>query len=40
MTLQSLLDNGDQVLIPAPDYQLWTASTALAGGTPVHYLCD
>ena len=40
MTLQSLLDNGDQVLIPAPDYPLWTASTSLAGGTPVHYLCD
>jgi alanine-synthesizing transaminase len=40
MTLQSLLDNGDQVLVPAPDYPLWTASTALAGGTPVHYLCD
>src|SRR6195952_5988059 len=35
MTLQALLDNGDQVLIPAPDYPLWTASTALAGGTPV-----
>ena len=40
MTLQSLLHIGDQVLIPAPDYPLWTASTALAGGTPVHYLCD
>ncbi len=40
MTLQALLDNGDQVLIPAPDYPLWTASTALAGGTPVHYMCD
>ena len=40
MTLQALLDNGDQVLIPAPDYPLWTAATALAGGTPVHYLCD
>ena len=40
MTLQALLDNGDEVLIPAPDYPLWTASTALAGGTPVHYLCD
>jgi alanine-synthesizing transaminase len=40
MTLQSLLDDGDQVLIPAPDYPLWTASTSLAGGTPVHYLCD
>jgi alanine-synthesizing transaminase len=40
MTLQALLDNGDEVLIPAPDYPLWTASTALAGGTAVHYLCD
>ena len=40
MTLQALLDNGDQVLIPAPDYPLWTASTSLAGGTPVHYMCD
>jgi alanine-synthesizing transaminase len=40
MTLQALLNNGDQVLIPAPDYPLWTASTALAGGTPVHYMCD
>jgi alanine-synthesizing transaminase len=40
MALQALLDNGDQVLIPAPDYPLWTASTSLAGGTPVHYLCD
>ena len=40
MTLQALLDNGDQVLIPAPDYPLWTACDLLAGGTPVHYLCD
>ncbi|BCZ21187.1 pyridoxal phosphate-dependent aminotransferase [Mycobacterium senriense] len=40
MTLQALLDNGDEVLIPSPDYPLWTASTSLAGGTPVHYLCD
>ena len=40
MTLQALLDNGDEVLIPAPDYPLWTAATALAGGTPMHYLCD
>ena len=40
MTLQALLDTGDEVLIPAPDYPLWTASTSLAGGTPVHYLCD
>jgi alanine-synthesizing transaminase len=40
MSLQAMLDNGDEVLIPAPDYPLWTASTQLAGGTPVHYLCD
>lgn len=40
MSLQALLNNGDEVLIPAPDYPLWTASVALAGGTPVHYLCD
>ena len=40
LVLQALLDNGDEVLIPAPDYPLWTASTSLAGGTPVHYLCD
>lgn len=40
MVLQALLDNGDQVLLPAPDYPLWTAATSLAGGTPVHYLCD
>lgn len=40
MTMQALLDNGDEVLIPAPDYPLWTAMTSLAGGTAVHYLCD
>jgi alanine-synthesizing transaminase len=40
MSLQAMLDNGDEVLVPAPDYPLWTASTSLAGGTPVHYLCD
>lgn len=40
MTLQALLDDGDEVLIPAPDYPLWTAAASLAGGTPVHYLCD
>jgi alanine-synthesizing transaminase len=40
MALQALLNNGDEVLIPAPDYPLWTASTSLAGGTPVHYICD
>jgi alanine-synthesizing transaminase len=34
-----MLDNGDEVLVPAPDYPLWTASTCLAGGKPVHYLC-
>jgi alanine-synthesizing transaminase len=40
MTLQGLLNNGDEVLIPAPDYPLWTASVSLSGGVPVHYLCD
>ena len=40
MTTQALLDDGDEVLIPAPDYPLWTAATSLAGGRPVHYLCD
>lgn len=40
MVTQALLNNGDEVLIPAPDYPLWTAATSLAGGTPVHYLCD
>jgi alanine-synthesizing transaminase len=40
MAMQGLLDNGDEVLIPAPDYPLWTAATSLAGGKPVHYVCD
>ena len=40
MVMQALLNEGDEVLIPAPDYPLWTAMTSLAGGTPVHYLCD
>ncbi len=40
MALQALLDNGDEVLIPVPDYPLWTAVTNLAGGVPVHYTCD
>jgi len=40
MATQALLDNGDEVLIPAPDYPLWTASVSLAGGKPIHYLCD
>ncbi len=40
MALQGLINNGDEVLIPAPDYPLWTAATNLAGGRPVHYRCD
>ena len=40
MVLQALLDPGDEVLVPAPDYPLWTAATSLGGGTPVHYLCE
>ena len=40
LALNALLDEGDEVLIPAPDYPLWTASTSLAGGRPVHYLCN
>ncbi len=40
MTLQALLNNGDEVLIPAPDYPLWTAAVSLSGGTPRHYCCD
>ncbi len=40
MSMQALLNNGDEVLIPAPDYPLWTASVSLSGGKPVHYLCD
>ena len=40
IALQALLNNNDEVLLPAPDYPLWTAATSLAGGKPVHYLCD
>ena len=40
MSMQGLLNNGDEVLIPAPDYPLWTAAVSLSGGKPVHYLCD
>ena len=40
VALNALLDEGDEVLIPAPDYPLWTAATSLSGGSPVHYLCD
>ena len=40
MATNGLLDDGDEVLLPAPDYPLWTAAASLSGGTPVHYLCD
>lgn len=40
MAMQALLNNGDEVLVPAPDYPLWTASVTLAGGKAVHYICD
>ena len=40
MCMQGLLNNGDEVLVPAPDYPLWTAAVSLAGGTARHYLCD
>ena len=40
MATNALLDNGDEMLLPAPDYPLWTAATSLSGGTPVHYMCD
>ncbi len=40
MSMQALINNGDEVLIPAPDYPLWTAAVSLSGGKPVHYMCD
>ncbi len=40
MSMNALLNNGDEVLVPAPDYPLWTAAVALSGGKAVHYLCD
>ena len=40
MATNGLLNNGDELLLPAPDYPLWTAAASLSGGTPVHYLCD
>ncbi len=40
LSMQGLLNDGDEILIPAPDYPLWTASAKLAGGNPVHYICD
>lgn len=40
ISMQALLDQGDEILIPSPDYPLWTASATLAGGKVVHYICD
>ena len=40
MSMNALLDNGDEVLVPAPDYPLWTGAITLSGGKAVHYLCD
>lgn len=40
LCMQALLDNGDEILIPSPDYPLWTATATLAGGKAVHYICD
>ena len=40
LSMQGLLDHGDEILVPSPDYPLWTASVTLAGGTAVHYYCD
>ena len=40
MATNALLDNGDELLLPSPDYPLWTASASLSGGKPVHYVCD
>ena len=40
MATNALLDNDDELLLPSPDYPLWTAAASLSGGTPVHYLCD
>tara|TARA_B110000858_G_scaffold197228_1_gene258227 strand:- start:31176 stop:32387 length:1212 start_codon:yes stop_codon:yes gene_type:complete len=40
MSMQALLNDGDEVLVPAPDYPLWTAAVSLSGGTAIHYKCD
>ena len=40
LSMQALLDEGDEILIPLPDYPLWTATATLAGGKVVHYICD
>ena len=40
LVLQAFLDDGNEILVPAPDYPLWTGAVTLSGGTPVHYRCD
>jgi len=40
MSMNALLNTGDEVLVPSPDYPLWTAAVSLSGGTPRHYMCD
>lgn len=40
LCMSALLDNGDEILIPSPDYPLWTACATLAGGKAVHYICE
>ena len=40
MAVNALLNDGDELLVPSPDYPLWTAATSLSGGVPVHYVCD
>ncbi|MEP7766247.1 aminotransferase class I/II-fold pyridoxal phosphate-dependent enzyme, partial [Sanguibacter sp. 26GB23] len=40
MAMQGLLNNNDEVLIPSPDYPLWTAAVSLSSGKPIHYICD
>jgi alanine-synthesizing transaminase len=40
LSMNALLNSGDEVLVPAPDYPLWTAAVSLSGGNPVHYMCD
>ena len=40
LAMNALLNNGDEILVPAPDYPLWTAAVSLSGGTPIHYLCN
>ncbi|MFZ1526097.1 MAG: aminotransferase class I/II-fold pyridoxal phosphate-dependent enzyme, partial [Saprospiraceae bacterium] len=40
MSMQAVVNDGDEILVPSPDYPLWTTAIALAGGKPVHYICD